>query len=311
MNQFRNVLYFADGKLDKNPALDRAVALVVSNNAQLTVIDVISPPLESDTLRKRFPIEAHEELKQHHTLKLKELVSHQAQLETQVSVVVIVGVGFIEVIRQVLSADHDLVIKPAQNDCQSRLSSADMHLLRKCPCPVWIDRSLTNEPYKMVLAALDPMSEHGDDCADQALELALNVSNSDQSCLALLHAWQLYGESMLSSGLLRVSDTELRMLLEEARCEHEKALVQLLERHHISPAQVAIHVEKGEPAEVIQAVTQRLRADLIVMGTVGRTGVPGFIIGNTAEEVLQSCCCSVLAVKPSAFVSPVKPISNS
>ncbi len=46
-------------------------------------------------------------------------------------------------------------------------------------------------------------------------------------------------------------------------------------------------------------------ADLIVMGTKGRTGIPGLIIGNTAENVLQRTKASVLAVKPNGFVSPV------
>jgi nucleotide-binding universal stress UspA family protein len=46
--------------------------------------------------------------------------------------------------------------------------------------------------------------------------------------------------------------------------------------------------------------------DLIVMGTVARTGLGGLLIGNTAESVLQRVDCSVLAVKPEGFVSPVR-----
>ncbi len=41
------------------------------------------------------------------------------------------------------------------------------------------------------------------------------------------------------------------------------------------------------------------------MGTVGRTGIPGLIIGNTADEVLQTTKASIHAVKPEQFVSPV------
>lgn len=48
-----------------------------------------------------------------------------------------------------------------------------------------------------------------------------------------------------------------------------------------------------------------LDAELVVMGTVGRTGIPGFIIGNTAETILNQIECSVLAVKPDGFVTPV------
>jgi nucleotide-binding universal stress UspA family protein len=41
------------------------------------------------------------------------------------------------------------------------------------------------------------------------------------------------------------------------------------------------------------------------MGTVCRTGVTGFLIGNTAEKVLNNVDCSVLTVKPEGFVTPV------
>ena len=51
---------------------------------------------------------------------------------------------------------------------------------------------------------------------------------------------------------------------------------------------------------------KKLQADLVVMGTVARTGIAGLLIGNTAEAILEQVQCSVLAVKPPGFVSPVK-----
>jgi nucleotide-binding universal stress UspA family protein len=41
------------------------------------------------------------------------------------------------------------------------------------------------------------------------------------------------------------------------------------------------------------------------MGTVARTSIPGFFIGNTAEAILEQIDCSVLAVKPDGFETPV------
>jgi nucleotide-binding universal stress UspA family protein len=52
-------------------------------------------------------------------------------------------------------------------------------------------------------------------------------------------------------------------------------------------------------------LSRQLEADLIVMGTVARTGIPGFIMGNTAEAILNQIDCSVLAIKPPGFVTPV------
>jgi universal stress protein E len=42
------------------------------------------------------------------------------------------------------------------------------------------------------------------------------------------------------------------------------------------------------------------------MGTVGRAGIAGLLIGNTAEKILHQVECSVMTVKPDGFVSPVK-----
>ena len=56
---------------------------------------------------------------------------------------------------------------------------------------------------------------------------------------------------------------------------------------------------------MIPGFAQKERVELIIMGTVGRTGISGFFIGNTAEAILGRVDCSVLAVKPPGFETPV------
>ena len=67
-----------------------------------------------------------------------------------------------------------------------------------------------------------------------------------------------------------------------------------------------MHLPKGDPSNVIPRLARTLRVDLIVMGTVARTGIPGLIIGNTAESILSDIDCSLLAVKPEGFVTPIR-----
>ena len=62
---------------------------------------------------------------------------------------------------------------------------------------------------------------------------------------------------------------------------------------------------KGSPLRVIPEYLNNIAADLVVMGTVARTGVPGFIMGNTAETILNHINCSVLAIKPQGFVTTI------
>ncbi len=56
---------------------------------------------------------------------------------------------------------------------------------------------------------------------------------------------------------------------------------------------------------MIPELAYKEKVDLIIMGTVCRTGIAGFFIGNTAEKVLQQVHCSVLTVKPDGFATPV------
>jgi len=66
-----------------------------------------------------------------------------------------------------------------------------------------------------------------------------------------------------------------------------------------------MHLERGGPVELIAEMVKKKGIELVVMGTVCRTGPAGFFIGNTAERVLQQIDSSVLAVKPDGFVTPV------
>lgn len=62
---------------------------------------------------------------------------------------------------------------------------------------------------------------------------------------------------------------------------------------------------QGAASYVVPALANDLGVELVVMGTVGRAGIPGLLIGNTAEDILGQIDCSDLTVKPAAFVSPV------
>ena len=67
-----------------------------------------------------------------------------------------------------------------------------------------------------------------------------------------------------------------------------------------------IHHHRGQADKLIPDFVADHDIDILVMGTVARTGIPGFIIGNTAENIVQELSCSLLALKPDDFESPVK-----
>lgn len=67
-----------------------------------------------------------------------------------------------------------------------------------------------------------------------------------------------------------------------------------------------VHHLREEVEEMIPNFVKDKKNDILVMGTVARTGIPGFIIGNTAENTFQELTCSLMALKPQEFISPVK-----
>ena len=63
---------------------------------------------------------------------------------------------------------------------------------------------------------------------------------------------------------------------------------------------------KGRAGDIIPDLAESLEVDLVVIGTVGRGGVPGLLIGNTAETILNAVDCSVLTLKPEGFETPIQ-----
>jgi nucleotide-binding universal stress UspA family protein len=94
-------------------------------------------------------------------------------------------------------------------------------------------------------------------------------------------------------------------LLDAEEASHRRALDELLNESGLEHLPWNVHLVKGPADHVVQAVVDRSRINLLVMGTVARTGIRGVVIGNTAEQILETVPCSVIAVKPPGFVSPL------
>ncbi|HET9032857.1 MAG TPA: universal stress protein [Dokdonella sp.] len=320
MNLFKNILYVSESTVAEEASIMRAVSLAENNQADLTVIDVvpsltagIGMPSGGPTSRDLQSATVDERRK-----KLEALIEpHAKRLNIQVEV--LVGRTFLEVIRFVLRNKHDLLIKPAENPgfIERLFGSDDMQLLRNCPCPVWLARAGEKSKYQNILAAVDFNPDMPDaveqDLNRQILGLAGSLAFSDFAALHVVHVWDAPSEAMVRiwANNPQVASAEY---VKGVRSSHESAYdglrQQLVERvgedasNYLSPQ---FHLRRGAAATAIPETARELQADLVVMGTVARTGIAGLLIGNTAEAVLEQLQCSVLAVKPSGFVSPVKP----
>lgn len=305
MKRFRKVLVPVDVQAGKHEALERAARLAEEYGAQLKLVDVVEElpvflslpsygyPALSDTLageRRR---------------KLESLADDLKSRGVSVETKILYGKRFLEIIREVLSNGHDLVVRTAEPDSGTHVfGTTDMRLLRKCPAPVWLVRPNRARKYRRILAAVDPIAE--DTAAEQLnvkiLELAASLAEREGGELHVLHSWDPVFTGLLESGKGELA----KKVAEAVRDRSQEGLTALLEHAGLNLPKSQVHLVQGEASEAIRAFDEKNPVDILVMGTVVRTGIEGFIIGNTAEQILGQVKCSVLAVKPDGFVSPVK-----
>jgi universal stress protein E len=219
----------------------------------------------------------------------------------------LLGVPFIETIRAVERESADLLLAGTRGLSRLKrflVGSAAERLVRKCPCPVWIVKAAHAGPPKSVLVALD----FSDVCA-KALEFGAFMAGQSGAQLNVLHVFDVPAELTLLLDMNRdPTGTEFRLNRSKVKRAAAEKLREFVERRVPASANAHLHLARGEPSTVVTSRARKLAADLVVMGSVVRTGIPGFVIGNTAEKVLRTCDCSILTVKPDAFVSPIQPI---
>ena len=94
-------------------------------------------------------------------------------------------------------------------------------------------------------------------------------------------------------------------IISKHKDKHRDAACGLLERYSLNDIDHELLLPRGLPQQEIPEVVEHRDIDLIIMGTVNRTGIPGLLIGTAAETILAAVQCGVLAVKPEGFVTPV------
>lgn len=311
MKRFKKILVVTAGTNKEQVTLKRAVALAKTNQATLTVVEAFEKsPRDMKTLVTSMDLEDIQDMIIKERLKeLNRLISPIKDKGIPISAKVFVGTPFIEIIREVLRNKHDLIMITAEGKSGLRetlFSTTTMHLMRKCPCPVWALKATKRGRFARILAAvdLDPSDEVKSQLNAKIIQLAASLAQSERSKLHVIHTWSLYGESFLST-LGRVQGSEMDEAVSKAKKLHKKWLEGFLEEYAPGIPKRQIHLMHGDAGRLIPELARRKRIELFVMGTVGRTGIPGLLIGNTAERILQCVTCSVLAVKPDGFISPV------
>ncbi|WP_296806538.1 universal stress protein [Thiocapsa sp.] len=320
MKRFRNILFVADPEKVCRSALERAVLLAENNQAELAAVDVI-PRLapgfrlcDGDTTTEDLQAAATEQ----RLHRLESLIKpYEPRLHIRVKV--LTGTPYLEIIREVLRSKHDLVIRPPEDAgwFGRLLGSDDMNLLRQCPCPVWAIKCKGSGSFRRILAAVDVDDSLRPEAMNHAmnlriLEIAGALALSEFADLHVVHVWDAIGEILLRGAVVGAPEADVAAYVDQVRERHASYLAALLQQvtgilgaDAMDFLKPKTHLRRGEARRKIPALARKLGADLVVMGTVGRGGIPGLLMGNTAEAILQQVDCSVLAIKPPGFVTSV------
>lgn len=308
MQRFQNILVHVDTRTDNREALDWASTLAQRNQARLRIVDVLPEFPWHVRMAMRDYDHVRELLLKEKSEKLASLTEAEKSKGLDVSCQALLGHSSVELIREVLRNGHDLVVRLAKGPLSPRegfFGTTSQRLLHQCPCPLWLVKPGSALRFEHVLAAVDSAPHHKGqpELSGEILELAKSICEVEGGRLEVLHAWEVYAASVLT---LRMEDDEIERLERDVRAHVEKSLDTLLAPHGMSIRDPNVHLVKGDPIPAIAEFIKQHDIDLLVMGTVARSGVSGLLMGNTAEQILGRIACSLLALKPKGFVSPIK-----
>ena len=311
MKRFKNILVGADLSTREAPVSDqltapvaeaiaRATWLAKKNSARLSFIytlDESARQLSAETLMLLEESHNQRTVADHAVEVLATLADKARQHGISADSQVVFGKSWVELIRQVLRNEHDLVVVGTRELGPVKtmlLGSTGIKLLRKCPCPVWVTRPQTSEQLSSILVAHD-LRPVGD------LALALGASMA-QFHIAQLHVLHAVEHPEFDSMLPTRVSAEKAAACRRRADEH---IANQLKRYELSKA-AHVEITKEPPHSAIASYVEQNSIELVTMGTIGRAGIAGVLTGNTAERLLPLIPCSVLAVKPEKFESPIR-----
>lgn len=297
MARLARILVHVDHASRRDRGVDAAVRVAERCRARLTLAGVVpAVPLGARGFVTRG---VEQELLEHRREQLAGLAARMRHVRADT--VVLRGQAGDALVQEAARGKYDLLVRshhPGRAGGPLRpFGPTDMRLLRDCPCPVWLVGPPPGRRGGPVIAAVDASD---DDKASRRLQahvidLGVEMHGFLGAPLVVLYAWSAFAEAGLRGHL---STERIAAYVAQSRALAARELRDVMRRGGARLAGVDAVLVKGEPERAIPAYARRRAAALVVIGTVGRSGLAGAIIGNTAERVLKSLRGSVLAVSP-------------
>jgi universal stress protein E len=207
------------------------------------------------------------------------------------------------IVRRALASHADLIINATRTRGFADrlvLRHTDWELVRHSPVPLLLVKSERLAAKAVVLAAIDPLhaNEKPARLDGQILDVASGMASVLKGTLHAVHSYMplsvMLAASVGEPAAWNTAELDTDYTKRVAR-EFARALrsVQIPPRRR--------HLRVGAAATELVSCAAQIRATLVVMGAVSRSGLERLFIGSTAERVLDALACDVLIVKPRGF----------
>lgn len=306
----KHILAVVDPAADAQPAVQRAAVLARKTGAKLELyICAYDAQLVDSTFSDMAALaKARAGLLEGHLRRLKLLAKPLTAEGLEVTVDARWDSPLHEgIVRKTVQSAADLVVKDTHYHAvlkRSIFSNTDWHLIRDCPAPLWLvkPRAIASRP--CFIAAIDPVHQR-DKAADLDRLILASAGELATSLGGELHAFHAFDAATALTVSGNALSTPIALpvpeLMDAMREQHTAAVREITQAHAI-PAD-RVHIHEGGTRAGLLALSDSLRADVVVMGAVSRRWLARIFIGNTAEDVLDNLGCDLLIVKPAALIA--------
>jgi len=312
MKFFKKILvHITDPTADKW-MMGKAIEIAQRNNAPLTIIGVteeVPQHLES-LIHENFSLDLQRIIDDRKKSQLqKEIVTFEGK-EVEIGYKTVHGRDFREIIKEVLRGSYSLLItrKIQENTLIEKFfGTATLNLIRECPCPVWIFPPRGEKRFAKILVSVDTNTTRDDEqeLNGKLLRIAASIAKNEHGELHVLHCWEDEGKDLPEGKFAEIPDQQVKQYNVDAEKKEMEKFQEFLTPYRTTFRDDHIHFYKDDPGHGIPNITRNQGIKLLILGTLGRTGIERYVIGNTAERILNRVECSVLVIKPNGFISRV------
>lgn len=282
----KKILVATDFSTRSDRAVRRATLLAKKFEAAVSLIHVV------DDDRPKRIVDAERE-------STSMLLSEQAQSMREIDGVdcsanVVLGTPSDEIIKAAEASMADvLVIGPHRHHAflDVFVGTTAERTIRSSRHPLLVASGVPASFYRHVLVAVD-LSE----CSGDALRIVAGLGLDKHAAVSVVYVFSAPAKSYMTVASASNEEIKDYVASEEKRAAGE--LAEFMRGPEFSPARQLLKFNESSVAHVICATAREVSADLIVVGTRGRTGVTKFLLGSVAEEVLHISDRDVLAIPP-------------